>query len=347
MSLIGKRAHSPGSHFVIDPFRPDDAVDIAIAFRRVYGDHYPSPSVYDPASFIEANRTGKATSFVVRDGGGAFAGHLALVASAPFDGAREVAQGLTLPEHRGLGLLNRLVAHAVDHARSGSTCHLLFGTAVCNHVISQRALLGAGFVDAGFEVDYAPARLFTQENASDGRVATAFECRVLRRAPSQTTYLPAPYGDLIRRIVRRLDDDRVFLDCPANAPTPRQSDVATVDLPTFDLVRTTIREAGTDLTDDLREIENAAQHDGRALAQAVVDLGSPTAGRAVDALRRQGYWLGGLLPRWLGADALLMQKTFHYPNFAGIKVHSQAGQQLLDTVMADRLAVTMPKRLAA
>lgn len=347
MSLTGKQAYVPVDHFVIDPFRPGDAVDIAAAFRRVYGDHYPAPSVYDPASFIEANLSGKATSFIVRDGGGAFAGHLALVASAPFDGAREVAQGLVLPEHRGRGLLNQLVAYAVDHARARSNCHLLFGTAVCNHVVSQRALLGAGFVDAGFEVDYAPARLFVQENSSDGRVATAFECRVLKRAPYQTTYLPAPYGDLIRRIVHRLEDDRVFLDCPANAPMPRQSDVDTIDLPTFDLVRTTIRESGGDLSAHLQDIETAARQDGRALAQAVVDLGSPTAGRAVDALRRRGYWLGGLLPRWLGDDALLMQRTFHFPNFAGIQVHSRAGRQLLDSVMADRMAVTAPDRLAA
>jgi hypothetical protein len=269
------------------------------------------------------------------------------VASAPHKGAREVAQGLVLPEYRGCGLLNRLVHHAVDHARRHTGTDVLFGTAVCNHVVSQRALLGAGFADAGFEVDYAPARLFFQENSSDGRVATAFECRVLRRAPYQTTYLPAPYADLIRRIVARLDDDRVFLDCPANAPAPKRSDLDIADLPTFDLLRATIREAGTGLEQEIMEIEGAARRDGRALVQTVVDLGSPSAGLAVAALRRRGYWLGGLLPRWMDNDALLMQKTFHYPNFAGIKVHAAAGRQLLEMVMADRATVAAPDRVAA
>ena len=347
MSLTAKQEYVRVDDFVITEFRPSDAADIASAFRRVYGDHYPAPSVYDPASFTEANQSGKATSFVVRDRQGCFAGHLAMVASAPFTAAREIAQGLVLPAYRGRGLLNFLVDYATRHARSRSDCELLFGTAVCNHIVSQRALLGAGFVDAGFEVDYAPARLFTQENASDGRVTTAFECRVLKRVPHQTLYLPIPYAESIRRIIGRLDDDRAFLDCPANAPTPEESAAETADMPTFDMVRTTIREAGVDLPVMLDDVEREARRDGRALAQAVVDLGSPTAGRAVAALRAQGYWFGGLLPRWLGSDALLMQKTYHHPNFSGIQVHSGAGRQLLEEVMADRRRVTAPDRLAA
>lgn len=347
MSLISKQAYVPSDEFLIDTFRPEDAQEIAGAFRRVYGDHYPSPSVYDPASFIAANRNDRATSFVVRDGAGAFAGHVALVASAPFDGAREVAQGLVLPEYRGRGLLNRLISHAVDHARGRPDCELLFATAVCNHVVSQKSLLNVGFADAGFEVDYAPARLFFAEKSSQGRVATAFECRVLKRAPHRTMYLPAPYASLIRRILGRLEDERVFLDCPANAPRPAESDLAVSDLPTFDLLRTTIRDAGSGLAGELAAIESQARRDGRALAQAVVDLGSPNAGHAVATLRREGYWLGGLLPRWLDSDALLMQKTFHAPNFAGIKVHSRGGRALLDTIMADRATVAEPDRVAA
>lgn len=347
MSLIRKQPYVPVDNFLIDRFHPEDAVDIAAAFRRVYGDHYPARSVYDPASFIADNRSGKATSFIVRDGAGSFAGHIALVANAPFSRAREVAQGIVLPDYRGQGLLNRSIAHAVEHARTQTNCEMLFATAVCNHVVSQKSLLHVGFADTGFEVDYAPARLFFAENASDGRVATAFECLALKRAPYRTTYLPGPYGGLLKDLIRLIDDDRLFLDCPANAPSPKTSELETADLPTFDLLRTTIRDAGADLAGALKAIEAGARAQGRALSQAVVDLGSPNAGRAVATLRRQGYWFGGLLPRWLDDDALLMQKTFDEPNFAGIKVHSPAGRQLLHAVIADRATVAAPDSLAA
>lgn len=347
MSLIRKHPYVPVDDFVIDRFHPEDAVEIADAFRRVYGDHYPARSVYDPASFIADNHSGKATSFIVRDAAGSFAGHIALVANAPFLRAREVAQGVVLPDYRGQGLLNRLIAHAVEHARIATNCEQLFATAVCNHVVSQKSLMHVGFADTGFEVDYAPARLFFTENASDGRVATAFECRVLKRAPFRTTYLPGPYAGLLKDLIRRIDDDRLFLDCPANAPSPKDSELDTADLPPFDLSRTTIRNAGTDLAGALRDIEAGAKARGRALSQAVVDLGSPNAGHAVATLRRQGYWFGGLLPRWLDNDALLMQKTFHEPNFAGIKVHAPAGRELLQAVIADRATVAAPHKVAA
>jgi hypothetical protein len=42
-----------------------------------------------------------------------------------------------------------------------------------------------------------------------------------------------------------------------------------------------------------------------------------------------------------------MQKTFHKPNFAGIKVHAPAGRHLLQAVIADRATVAAPHRIAA
>ncbi|GEM_PF-2106107 len=56
---------------------------------------------------------------------------------------------------------------------------------------------------------------------------------------------------------------------------------------------------------------------------------------AIESLRRQGYFLGSLLPCWLGTDGLLMQKILKEPDWGEIKVASEWAARILEIVRSD------------
>ncbi len=319
----------------IDRFRDEDASSLVDLFRTIYGDAYPCPDVYDPDYLAGANRQGTICSYVCRDQTGRVAAHLALVRSAPFAGAMEVAQGLVHPTYRGAGLLSRLMDLVIEEAGRSHDCETLFATPVCNHVMSQRSLASAGFTDAAFEIDYTPARLFAKEGASRGRVATLFAFRTLKPSPDLDMHLPRAYAPVITDLFRQAGTPRRFVHPHTDLPLPTTSVAEVADVPTLDLTKITVARAGRDLADRVLAVERQARSSDRAVVQVLVDMGTPTVDAAVEMLRAAGYWFGGVLPRYLNADALLMQKTLSTPNFEEVKVYAPAARTLLQVVQGD------------
>jgi hypothetical protein len=76
-----------------------------------------------------------------------------------------------------------------------------------------------------------------------------------------------------------------------------------------------------------------------AVIQVFFPLTWPWAGAAADILRRQGYFLGGALPRWFDDDGLLMQKMLIDPDFDGIHLFRKQAKKILDLVKQDWLSV--------
>jgi hypothetical protein len=333
-----RAAVAPGS-YAIEDFRAEDAASIAAAFKTVYGEHYLSDAVYDPSYFVTANQSGSLRSFVARDTEGQVVGHLALLRSAPYSGLLEIAQGIVLPEHRRARLLTRMTDHLVTTAESIPNCCGVFGTALTNHIISQRALHRSDFRDIGFEIDYVPARMFDREQSSEGAVATLIQYRVIRSDPTLAAYLPAPYAGVLAGLFKRLGEERQYRTPRGRMPWVKLSRTSTIDLPRFDMTRLLVRKAAADLEDKVATLEQEARASGRRMLQVVLNLGEPACGPAVTLLRRQGFWLGGLLPRWLNHDGMLLQKSLDVPNFPAIRVELPETQALLKAIIADAEAV--------
>ena len=56
----------------------------------------------------------------------------------------------------------------------------------------------------------------------------------------------------------------------------------------------------------------------------------------MDVLRQQGYFFGGVLPRWFDGDGLLMQKLECPPDYDGILLWSDFAKELLEFIRKDR-----------
>lgn len=58
-------------------------------------------------------------------------------------------------------------------------------------------------------------------------------------------------------------------------------------------------------------------------------------GKIVEHLRAKGYFIGGILSRWLGEDALLIQKIRKRPNKEGINLHTERARRIQAFVRGD------------
>ncbi len=315
--------------YKIRRFRRRDAAGVCQCFRAVYGEHYLSDRVYDPDYFVKSNREGFLISYVALDPGGQVVGHLALMRSAPFDRLLEIAQGVVMAEHRRGGLFNRMVERVLLAAEEKGSVGV-FGTSLTNHTISQHALHNFGFRDAGYEIDYVPARMMAHEKSASGAVATLIQHWTIDKGAGLASHMPGCYEEILQELYAYTGQERMFKPTAPSLPPNSRSRSEVVDLPRFDLTRCIFHVAGADMGELIGKAEAQAKEDGRGMVQAIVNLGQPGCGPATEALRERGYWFGGLLPRWMDDDALLMQKSLAAPNFDEIKPSTAMAKKLLD-----------------
>jgi len=59
----------------------------------------------------------------------------------------------------------------------------------------------------------------------------------------------------------------------------------------------------------------------------------------VEVFRANGYFLGGLLPRWFDEDGLMMQKLFCPPEWEKIHLYTDRAKRISGIVRQDRNSV--------
>lgn len=325
--------------YIIAGFRNSDAGAIVQLFKEAYGDNYLKSSIYDPETFIAGNRTQQLISVVARTASGEVVGHVGLSRCAPSPRVLEIGQAVVSREHRSGGLLASMMSIAIEHARGGLDCELLFGAAVCNHSYSQKACLSLGLTEIGYEMDYLPERMFIAAHGPIGRVATLNYARSFAPNNDIEVYLPRAYDQNVRDVVEHLGDRRRYYEADENAIPGGMSELTVSDMEDCDVVAVNLTHAGLDFGARLALLEDEARANGRAMIKVAVNLGQPEVAHVVDALRSQEYFCGCVLPRWFGSDSLLMIKTFNAPNFAGLKIESERSQTLRDQVERDYLSV--------
>ncbi len=320
----------------ITGFQLGDAADIPRAFQAVYGGDYLNPLVYDAAGFAATVASGSQVSFIARDAEGDFAGHLALVFSAPNPRLVEVAQGIVLPAHRKSGIFRHLMRRAVDFARDELGCQAVFGTALTNHAVSQKVLAQFGFKDVGLEVDYVPERMLVREGAG-GPAATLVQYLDFGCDEAALCHLPAAYADWFAGL---LDAAGIAVErqvAPSRHLDRKASLSEAKDMPRFDMARLLVRRAGFDFWQIVSAFEASAEFAGRRTLQVLVDLGDAEGAVAVEQLRGWGYACGGLLPGYLegGRHLAIMYRSLAEPYFDGIRLHAEQAEDILACVMAD------------
>jgi hypothetical protein len=325
----------PGQSFEVDIFRPEDAGGVARLFRAVYGEGYPVRTFMEPKLLIEENAASRTISSVARTAKGDIVGHNALFNSAAHPGTYESGAGAVHADYRGgKGIFTRMVDHGLKVAAALPHVNVVFGEPVCNHVISQKMMEKAGYVPYALEVDLMPAAAYEKEASASGRVAAFLSFRTFRPRP-HVVYLPAAYRDILGFLYQGLDDGRDFRAATAGIPSEKVSDIRPHIFDAARVARIAAHEIGADFALKAKQLETQLREKGIQVIQFWLKLTCPGVGEASDELRKQGFFLGGVLPRWFDDDGLLMQKILKRPNWEEIHVHGERAAQILELVKTD------------
>jgi len=321
--------------FQVDFFKPEDADGIARLFRAVYGEGYPVKIFYDPKALTQANASGDYYSIVARTTAGELIGVNHLFRSAPCKNLYEVGSGMVLKDYRQLGVNKAMLTFLYeDWVPTRKNVEEVFGEAVCNHPYMQKTVLDASHVETAVEIALMPAEAYDKEKSSSGRVAALLIFRRYASKPHKV-YIPAVYERELRFIYDGLDDVREVSFATEAIP---EHQVSHAEMKVFDfaqVARIAMDTIGNDFEQYVYDLESYALDQNSSVIQLWLDLSVPWVGPAVDILRKKGFFLGGVLPRWFDHDGILMQKLFCSPDFEGIRLHSERSHKILEMIKQD------------
>ena len=325
----------PGQTYEFDLFRPEDAEGVSQLFRTVYGDGYPIKTFIDPKLLTEENAAGRTISSVARTPKGDIVGHAALFHSAPYERVCESGAGLVHPSYRGgKGIYTTLGLHTVEAAAKKYEIEQVFGEPVCNTIFPQKGTAKAGWITQAIEVDLMPAEAYDKEKSASGRVTALLDFKTLKPKP-HTVYVPAVYEESLRFVYSGLDDDRDLVLSKGEWPSAINTEIKAQVFDFAQVARLAVHDAGSDFENTFDEQEKTLQRKGVAVIQVWLKLSWPWVGQVVDHLRKRGYFLGGILPRWFDVDGMLMQKIIGRPNWEGIQLHFDRARKILEIIKKD------------
>ena len=328
--------------WTVDFFRPADAQGVVDLFRSVYGDDYHVKSIYDPEQLIAEQQSGKTYRAVVRTMGGEIIGHTSFGTISELNPSLyEAFQLLVRHDWRGTDVASALNRFAIPQIPVEFGLKQVWGEAVCNHVFTQRAYTENQYAETGCELDLLPGTGMARSMkvANTGRVAVIVVFRSYEAKP-QTVYLPPVYWSQLEFLYADFDHGHRFVPGDRHLSTEQKTQGKLHLYTPVAVARMNFTTIGTDFSALLTEYERQASEGGILVYQVFLPLTEAATGEAVDILRQNGYFLGGVMPRWFGNDGLLMQKVIGTPNFEGIRLYTERAKDILQLVKADwQLAV--------
>lgn len=346
--IFGKKQQPPPPPLIVEMqacpghfpsgFGRSDAGGVAILYEDAFKGECPDEALCDPKQLRRENKTGRMLSFVVRDMLGGVEGHVYFKNSAPYDrimewGGLMIKDGVSPTDEIAAMLLDYSINAAAANGRiEGVFTHML-----CNQETVQKAYLHRGLKTTAIAVDSTPGAGGAAADGggeSSGRTATALSFRLFK-FPQQTVYLPLSYHYIMQMLYSPFEEGRNFVWTKAQG-FERVSTLGKMALfKDSGMARIIVERIGADFEIFTANLEAQASTMNPALLQMWLPLNSPSLSAAVDALRAGGYFLGGILPRWFDADAMLMQKMHQMPDWEEIKVAGYEGKELLEAVRAD------------
>lgn len=328
--------------YTILPVDASRADTVAEVFRSIYGDTYPVTYVYQGAGVMAEITAGRLSSFLAFDSQGLPTGYVAIYTSAPNPHLWEGGNLLVVPG-RGDGdlawsLLQQFLRpeHLPPSGSDG-----IFVESVCHHFFTQMACVKSGFVDCALALEQMDGAAFREHAPESERVACLLQF-FEQSDPEEACHLPERYEEPLRAILGRLRPRNLrhgHAALPETGTTVRHDTWFTG----AGMWRVAVSSIGGDWTRLLDELLLQAAQRGVVSLQVVISAALPSIGRAVEELRQRGFFLGGLFPRWFGADGIMMQRILgREPEYEEIRLYSAGARALFEFIRSDRESVTAP-----
>lgn len=329
-----KKVIGPDQDTVVELFRDEDALGVSLLYYEIYGDSFPVEHVYDPEEVRKRNHTDEQHTLVARTRGGDIVGMAGLFCHAPNQNVYEAGQLMLLKSYRHTRVAAELGRWSLGKLPEALSVSAIFVEAVCNHPVSQAMAHKQGLRATGIEMECMPAGVYSKEGGVVRNVSLLLMFKIFR-ATVVSVHLPQPYHEFMTRLYAQLGMERKELPSKALAGT---TDSDAFLLPHAGIARITVKKAGTDFNRVIQDLEARAGE--QSLIQVYLNLGDDACPQAVDLLREQGYFLGGLLPLWFESDGLIMQKLPGKPDWKGLHLHDRDAESILAFIRGDYGIVT-------
>lgn len=325
--------------YTIRLMREADAPAVVALYRRVYGDHFPIPEMYDPRYLIDQQEAGLMYRVLAEDAAGKVVAHHAMFRlPETYRGLYEGGQGMVLPEYRGLGFSNVLQDVIGRELAAAVGVEEFWGESVTNHVMMQKAALFVGVKETGIELEVMPAESYLAERSAPGRVG-AVVCNLPLKEKPHTVFLPAPYAEWLRRIYANGARERRFEAAGQAPPLEGRTRLVETFIPSAGLLRISLFEAGGDAAEVIAGLVQKRLAEGAAVLQVLLPLDRPWSGALTEALNRQGFFFAALVARWFDADGLMLQKLPRPTDYGQMQIHTDFAKGMLQFIIADRTRV--------
>lgn len=327
----------PDNSFTIKAVDSSCADLVPDIFRSIYGDDFPVQYVYDGSLVLAEIASGHLSAAIALDQNNHAVGYVAIYNNAPNQKLWEGGNLLVVPgcgvDDLGWHLLQYFLLPENQPA-SGSDGS--FTESVCHHYFTQLGCAKSGFSDCALMLDQMSAASFKEHVPQTSRVACLMQF-FEQSDPQGICYLPEQYFDFLQGLANHLRPRTLQ---PGSAPLPAEGVTAYSDSWFSDagMWRVSVSAVGSDWDAFLNNLLQLASQRNVTSLQVVVSTALPCCGTAVELMRRSGFYLGGLFPRWFGSDGIMMQRVMgKQPDFSGIKLYSSNARELLKYIQADMI----------
>ena len=305
-------------------------------FQAIYGNDFPVQYVYHADQILAEIQAGRLASALALDKDNQGIGYVAIYKNTPNPKLWEGGNLLVLPDYGDVDPAWALVTHYLQPENiptSGSDG--MFTESVCHHYFTQLGCVKSGFTDCALMQDQMNADSFKEHAPDTSRVACLMQF-FEQSDPQMPCYLPERYFDFLQGLMCSLRHRRLLT---GSEPLPMEGVTEYSDSWFSDsgMWRLSVSHIGSDWSLFLENLlQQAAQRNVTSL-QVVISAALPCCGAAVEAMRRHGFFLGGIFPRWFDADGILMQLVVgKQPDWDGIKVYSKTARELLEFIRNDQ-----------
>ncbi len=316
------------------------ATPFAEGIRRVYGDSYPLPEMYD-AGYVESQlRAGSLYVAVASNDLGEVVGTSGAVVETPGDRSVDSIATMVDDRYRGQKVMSGMgrAIYEVHNQRDMVGTHLY---ALAFHDIVQRQSIGAGAVTTGV----LPAWFGRHANVTgyqypDVRRGAVSLYMPIVEAPLRRVYLPGSYAETLHAIYSEVPVPRDFgQPLPSTAPAEKGRYTA-LEQAGNQQCRIIVHEAGADLPALLLKHRSACDQRACEVIYVELPLGDASIEYAVACARDAGFFYGNLLIERRNTDFLRLQ---YYPESLAapdaMALHGERTLALSDFVQADRKSV--------
>jgi hypothetical protein len=310
--------------------------------RVLYGEDFPVRDVYQPEVLWREIQAGRLVAALAINEDEQPVGYIAFFTPSPNPRLWEAGTLLVDPDYARANVAGMLTDFYVNpHYSQLSDSDGIFTEAVCCHYFTQVSTIKAGFADCALELDQLDGASFKDGKSNKaGMARVSCVLNFLEFSdPVTPMYFPIRYGEWLRRLASPLKP-RTFL--ASSAALPVVGDTIRDDKH-YDFAKTwkvTVRLIGGDWTTVVAELLDEAARRQVVSLQVVLNTACPEIGAAVELLRQNGFFFGGLVPRWFGSDGVLMQRlSGGEPDYEETKLYSQTAKELMNFIRYDRESV--------